>query len=665
MKTFVAALLLCASVAGAQTLTSAECIDCHKDPSMGEKHVDAAKFGASVHAPIECTGCHSDVKAFPHDPAPARPDCGQCHADAVKDYNLSDHATSRAKGVKGAPWCTDCHGTHDILPKSDPKSRTYHLRIPETCAKCHTNATITKGHPLPAPQVIQNYFGSVHGKGALEQGLVVSAVCSDCHTAHKVLPKSNPESTVAYKNVPNTCRKCHEGIFNQFETSTHGKLWASGATRGPVCVTCHTAHGIRSTESVSFREGIASGCSNCHAKKAPTYQDSFHGQATALGSMKTARCSDCHTPHLNLPKADPKSSVNPANLMKTCGKCHTNVNANFATFQPHADPHDKAKSPQVYYVYNWLMKWLLVITFGFFGLHTLLWLQRSIVALIRGELPRHDGETQWITRFATKQRLTHIAIVVSFLALAATGLPLMYSRLPWGKTLAHLFGGVGVSTVLHRLFAVVTFGYALYHLGFLLYGALVRRDKRMFFGPDSLLPRVRDLVDMKNMFRWFFYRGPWPRFDRWTYWEKFDYFAVFWGVPVIGLSGLMLWMAPTVTRILPGWALNVAMLVHGEEALLAVGFIFTFHFFHTHLRPESFPMDQVMFTGKVRLDRFREERPDQYDRMMREGQLADMLTGPPTEDQVTFARWFGFASLFIGLVLIVAIYWSFLLRFFY
>jgi len=351
--------------------------------------------------------------------------------------------------------------------------------------------------------------------------------------------------------------------------------------------------------------------------------------------------------------------------MKTCGKCHTNVNANFATFQPHADPHDKAKSPQVYYVYNFLMKWLLIVTFGFFGLHTLLWLQRSIVALIRGELPRHDGEAQWVTRFATKQRLTHIAIVVSFLALAATGLPLMYSRLPWGKTLAHLFGGVGVSTVLHRVFAVVTFGYALYHLGFLLYGALVRRDKRMFFGPDSLLPRVRDLVDMKNMFRWFFYRGPWPRFDRWTYWEKFDYFAVFWGVPVIGLSGLMLWMAPTVTRLLPGWALNVAMLVHGEEALLAVGFIFTFHFFHTHLRPESFPMDQVMFTGKVPLDRFREERPDQYDRMMRDGQLADMLAGPPTEDQVTFARWFGFASLFVGLVLIVAIYWSFLLRFFY
>jgi len=663
-------LVLFAGSAAAQTLTTTDCLGCHNDPSLtmdvnGKQvsvHVDGDRFTKSVHAPIECTGCHADVKAYPHDPKPARPDCSTCHADAVKDYSGSTHGIARAKGTPGAPWCTDCHGTHDILPKSDPSSRTYHLRIPQTCTQCHSNAKITKGHPLPSPQVINNYFGSVHGKGAMEQGLVVSAVCSDCHTAHKVLPKSDPNSTVAHKNVPVTCKKCHEGIFNQWEQSTHGQLWAAGNEKGPVCVTCHSAHSIRDVASASFRSDIASGCSNCHAKEAPTYRDSFHGQATALGSSAAAKCSDCHTPHLNLPKSDPRSSVNPKNLVRTCGKCHENINANFTMFQPHADPHDKAKSPQLYYVYNYLMKWLLVIVFGFFGVHTLLWLQRAIVAAIRGELPKHDGNGQWVYRFADKQRYTHIAIVVSFLILAATGLPLMYSHMPWGKALAHGIGGVDTSRVLHRLFAIVTFGYALFHLGFILYGAIVRRDKRMFWGPDSMMPRVRDVIDIKNMLRWFFYRGPWPRFDRFTYWEKFDYFAVFWGVPVIGLSGLMLWIAPTVTRIFPGWLLNIAMLVHGEEALLAVGFIFTFHFFHTHLRPESFPMDQVMFTGKVRLDRFREERPDQYERMMRDGTLNEALTGAPTEGQITFARWFGFTSLFVGLVLIVGIYYTFITR---
>jgi cytochrome b subunit of formate dehydrogenase/nitrate/TMAO reductase-like tetraheme cytochrome c subunit len=613
--------ILFAATASAQTLTSADCLSCHKDMTP------LANFDKSVHAPVDCTGCHADVKVVPHDPAPARPNCTGCHDDAVKEYATSAHAR------KNGPWCTGCHGpAHQILPKSDPNSRTYHLRVPGTCSQCHKN----------------QYATSVHGVGVLKKGLMVSAVCSDCHGAHAVSQKRDPA----------VCKKCHEGIFNQFELSTHGQLWKAGNEKGPVCVTCHKSHEIRSTETAAFRVAIPTGCSNCHAKEAPTYRDSFHGQATALGFAPSAKCSDCHTPHFNLPKSDPRSSIAPANIVKTCAKCHPNANANFASFQPHADPHDKLRSPQLYYVYNWLMKWLLIITFGFFGIHTLLWLQRSIVAAVRHEVPKHEAGIQWVTRFHSKDRLTHIAIVVSFLILAATGLPLLYSHMPWGKTLAEAMGGVGITSILHRVFAIVTFGYAFFHLGHIIRG-MARKDVRMFRGPDSMLPQVRDLVDMKNMFRWFFYRGPWPRFDRWAYWEKFDYFAVFWGVPVIGLSGLMLWIAPTITKVLPGWALNVAMLVHGEEALLAVGFIFTFHFFHNHLRPENFPLDTVMFTGKLPMARFREERPDEYERLMAEGTLDEVLTGPPTEGQMQFARTFGFLTFGIGLILIVAIYVTF------
>ena len=84
-----------------------------------------------------------------------------------------------------------------------------------------------------------------------------------------------------------------------------------------------------------------------------------------------------------------------------------------------------------------------------------------------------------------------------------------------------------------------------------------------------------------------------------TYWEKFDYWAVFWGMAIIGGSGLMLWFPEAFARVLPGWVFNIALLVHGEEALLAVGFIFTIHFFNSHLRPDKFPMDMVIFTGRV------------------------------------------------------------------
>lgn len=653
-------------------LSNDDCLGCHSDATAtkdlgGGKtmsvHVDGAKFSPSIHGSLNCTDCHASIKDYPHENV-QRVDCSACHTDVVAQYATSIHAKARASGDVDAASCVDCHGKHDILPKSDPKSSTNRFNIPRTCASCHENAKMTKSHPVPAPQVIEKYFEGVHGKGTLEKGLNVSAVCSDCHGAHNVLPKSNPESTISHKNVPNTCRQCHEGIFDQWEHSTHGQLWGKNDPRGPVCINCHESHGIRRTETPSFRLGVVTQCSNCHADKAPTYRDTFHGQATALGFSATAKCSDCHTAHLNLPKSDPRSSVAPANLPKTCGKCHPDANAKFSSFQPHADPHDKVKSPQVYYVYNYLMKWLLLGVFGFFGLHTLLWIQRSIVAAARGELPKHaTGGEQWVTRFMTKHRLTHIAIVVSFLTLAATGLPLMYSHTPWGKRLAMVFGGVGGSTVVHRIFAIVTFGYALYHLTYVLHGLIARKDWSMFFGPNSMTPQVRDVVDLKNMLRWFLYLGPRPRFDRFTYWEKFDYFAVFWGVPVIGLSGLMLWIPQMVTKFLPGWSLNVAMLVHGDEALLAIGFIFTFHFFHTHLRPESFPLDPVMFTGKMPLERFREERPDEYERLVRLNRLDSVLSGPPTRGQVLFARIFGFTTLAIGVVLIVAIYFTVVMRF--
>jgi len=666
--------LMIAVTAAGQTLGTSDCLDCHKDPAAAKDvngkavsvFVDPAKFEKSVHGPLGCTECHNDIKAYPHDPAPKPVDCSGCHAEPVKEYAGSVHAKGRARGNAAAATCIDCHGKHDILPKSDPASRTNHFNTARTCASCHESQSVTKSHPMPSPQAIERYFTSVHGKGTIEKGLTVSAICSDCHRAHDIRTHDDPESSISHQNVPKTCSKCHEGIFALFAQSTHGQIWEKGDPKGPVCVNCHSAHAISPTETSTFRQGIAIGCAHCHSKEAPTYRDSFHGQATALGFAPAAKCSDCHTPHLNLPKSDPRSSVAPQNVVKTCRKCHPTANASFASFQPHADPQNKAKSPQLYYVYNWGMKWLLAIVFGFFGLHTLLWLQRSIVAGIRHEIPRHEPApgTQWVKRFTFAHRATHIAIVTSFLALAATGLPLMYAHMPWGTRLAHLFGGVGVTTVIHRIFAVITFGYAAFHLGFIIRRGIIQRDRKIFFGPDSMTPGVRDLIDMRNMIRWFLYRGPRPRLDRFTYWEKFDYFAVFWGVPIIGLSGLMLWMPQFFTKFLPGWALNVAMLVHSDEALLAIGFIFTFHFFHGHLRPENFPLDPVMFTGRLPMDKFIDERPDQYERLRRSGRLDEILTSPPTQQQLRFAKWFGFTSLTIGVILIIAIYASFIARFF-
>jgi len=222
---------------------------------------------------------------------------------------------------------------------------------------------------------------------------------------------------------------------------------------------------------------------------------------------------------------------------------------------------------------------------------------------------------RYLLRFSRADRLLHGFLMLSFLGLAVTGLPLLFSDAPWAARLARALGGFGFTHRLHRVFATVLIAVFVTHLSRLVVRVAVRRDYGIFWGPSSMVPQPRDLVDMYRHFLWFMGLGKRPVFDRFTYWEKFDYWAVFWGMAIIGGSGLMLWFPEVFARLLPGWVFNIALLVHGEEALLAVGFIFTIHFFNSHLRPEKFPMDMVIFTGRVSEHDLRAERPAEYARL--------------------------------------------------
>src|ERR1051326_1551149 len=166
---------------------------------------------------------------------------------------------------------------------------------------------------------------------------------------------------------------------------------------------------------------------------------------------------------------------------------------------------------------------------------------------------------------------------------------------------------------------------------------------------------LTDLREMLGSLRWFLGRGPRPEYGRWTYWEKFDYFAVFWGVAVIGLSGLLLWFPTFFTNFMPGWFLNLATIIHSDEALLAVGFIFTVHFFNTHFRPEKFPMDTVIFTGGIPLEEFKQDRPREYAAMIASGRLEEHLMPAPDPRDVRRWRAFGWVALSLGIGLVVLI----------
>ncbi len=270
------------------------------------------------------------------------------------------------------------------------------------------------------------------------------------------------------------------------------------------------------------------------------------------------------------------------------------------------------------------------------------------------------GDARYVLRFPRGFRLMHGLLMLSFLGLAATGLPLLFSEARWAAVLARLFGGFLVAGTLHRIFASLLIGLFTVHVWQLLHRVFVRKEYGILWGPASIVPQPRDVLEMVQHFRWFFGLGPRPRFDHFTYWEKFDYWAVFWGMAIIGTSGLLLWFPEFFGRVFPGWVFNVALLVHGEEALLAVGFIFTIHFFNSHLRPDKFPMDLVIFTGRVREDEFRVERPAEYERLAAAGRYEDHLTGPPPDALVRAGRIVGTIAVVVGLTLVVLIVYAFL-----
>lgn len=339
--------------------------------------------------------------------------------------------------------------------------------------------------------------------------------------------------------------------------------------------------------------------------------------------------------------------MSPANLVTTCRQCHRAANANFVKYDPHANRHDRARSPLLFYAGRFMDGLLLAVS-AFFGLHTALWLPRALRA--RRESAPHGGERY--LRFDAFDRVLHVLLMASFLGLALSGLPLLFSQARWARIVALAVSGVRAAGCIHRASAVLLIGVFATHLGRVFTRLVVRRDLSVIWGPTSMMPQPRDLVDLSRHVLWFLGRGPRPRFDRYTYWEKFDYWAVFWGMGIIGVSGLMLWFPTLFARVVPGWMFNVAMLVHGEEALLAVGFIFTVHFFNTHMRPEKFPVDPVIFTGRVSERELREERRDEYDRLLAENRLADIAVAPAPPWMLPVARATAAFVLAVGFIVI-------------
>jgi thiosulfate reductase cytochrome b subunit len=258
-----------------------------------------------------------------------------------------------------------------------------------------------------------------------------------------------------------------------------------------------------------------------------------------------------------------------------------------------------------------------------------------------------------IKRFTPVQRCFHLMLMLAFLIQAATGLGRMYIETSWGKAVTWVFGGYEMSRDIHVAVGfLLIFGF-LVHVGYLLARIDWRRFPQSLTGPDSLLLLPGDLKDFFRHIAWFLGAKQAPQFDRWGYWEKFDYWAVFWGVPLLGLTGLLLAYPLAASHVIPGWGLNVAFWVHRIEALLAIAHVFIIHFFIGHLRSHNFPMDRAMFEGSVSLDEATHEKPAWIARLQQGGELQSRLVAEaPLPRRIVFYT-IGYIAIALGVFLLI------------
>lgn len=623
-------------------LGNATCLECHAAKSKkievpgkdGEEralgHVDTAKYGKGTHGDMQCVACH-------------------------KDITDSQASHVRAKDAKPA----NCIACHEALWETAKQEKL-------TEEKARLGLVVRN---------IEAYKKSFHAKPDKDDPSRPMAICEDCHSSHEfhVPPQGTTRRTVWHKEIPETCgTKCHEDQLESYASSIHGQELLLNV-KSAVCTDCHSSHDIlqakaEGTSSDTFKLANVRRCGGCHEDQLKSYFDTYHGQVNRLGYAYTAKCADCHESHRIQPTDHPKSSVNPNKRLKTCQKCHSDkkpgmrdATPGFVSFKPHANTHDFKKYPEMYVTAKFMVG-LFIFVFAFFWTHSLFWFYREWQNRRKGIIEHHINigtlgidEGKHFRRFHWGWRVGHIALMLAVMTLVLTGTTVMFAHTDWAPVVANALGGPKVLGLVHRIAAATFVGVFLIHLAYVMQKLLRDRNFR-WFGPDSLLPNWKDFADAAAMLKWFLGDGPKPLFDRWTYFEKFDYWAVFWGVNIIGWSGLLLAFPHVTAQYLPGWVFNVATLFHGEEAILAAVFLFTVHFFNNHFRPGKLPPpDVVMFTGTQSLEEFRHEHPAQYRRLVESGEITKHLVEAPSRKLHVGSVVLGLVLLGIGLTLLVLV----------
>jgi len=596
---------------GKRIIPNERCLTCHGDEkektdvrddgSTVKIFVHRKQIEASVHGEQRCNSCHTTIDRVPHREAPeVIVGCVACHQETWEEY------------------------------KNDPDEKHKRLKV--------------------VNEQIDNFMQSIHAQPSKLDQSRTNATCYDCHDAHNVGELGSIQRAEKRLKNPEVCGRCHEKELSDYRTSDHGiAVLEKGDSKSAVCSDCHTTHNISSPEGDAAKRAITKNCGDCHEDAQRTYFASYHGQVHRLGYTNTAKCHDCHGGHEVKSEDNPTSTIHTNNRLDNCKKCHEDANENFLTFWPHGDADDPANYPSLWFAKRF-MQALIFGVMGFFWIHVMLWLYREVMDRIQGKGFIEDlnkPDVVYFRRFPAIWRWIHALFAISTMALILTGTTLLFSHTDWAKAVVVFLGGPQLEGIIHRTAAVIWLSIFLVHLAIAISNIWRNRKTFKWFGSTSMLPNWKDWDDLKGMFKWFLGRGPRPQFSQWTYWQKFDYWAPFWGAAIIGFSGILLFMPEKTALFLPGWMFNIATLIHAEEALLAAIFLNSVHFFNVHFRPERFPMSTTIFTGSIPVEEFKHDHRIEYERLVEAGLLENYLVKRPS-------RRADLAASFITSVLIMA-----------
>ena len=582
------------------------CGDCHE----AEDFRDTLK--TSVHSKLACSDCHKyEANNFEkHQDGVSKlniASCGTCHKYEAEQHKESIHGISLANGVDEAAKCWDCHGSHNIKNIKDKTSPVYAQNIPKTCAHCHSNKKLMKKYPNAASSPVANYDKSVHGR-LLAKGVQGVANCTSCHGVHNIKNIVQPGSMISPFNIPNTCKTCHPMEVQRYKESIHWTYVKMGVKLAPVCNDCHSEHSIKAISGKKNRRAAKileqQTCVNCHQNKSlairfglkggepNAYYDSYHGLASERGDLSVAFCTDCHNAHKILPQSNPQSSINKKNIVKTCGKCHKDATPTFANSYSHVSASPKAS--QIESIVKNIYFWLIIIVIGGMFIHNfiiLIFEIRKKKKTIK-QLPR-------VSRFSTNEVIQHYLVLTSFIVLAITGFALKFPHSWWSSGLENFGLTETVRQLIHRISAVVMILTGLYHIA---YALTNKRGKNIL---KALFPSYKDIRDFSgNMAYYLGISKREPKFDKYDYTEKAEYWALIWGTLVMGVTGLILWFPTIVGNWAPDWLIKVSQIIHFYEAILATLAILVWHWFFVIFHPEQYPMSVTWIDGKMSLDEY-------------------------------------------------------------